>query len=142
VEALRDLLAGTADVRDSAPDWWGQPPDGPTLLKLTHEIAGLPILLDALDAAAARHGSGAAVRGSAGVGILHASLPGEAETVGAVVADLRAASAAWGGDVVVLDGPSGVDPWGPVRGLDLMRRVKDQFDPEHRLAPGRFVGGI
>ena len=35
-----------------------------------------------------------------------------------------------------------VDMWGPVGGLDLMRRVKDQFDPEHRFAPGRFVGGI
>ena len=48
--------------------------------------------------------------------------------------------------MVVLDAPAAVkkalDVWGPVRGLDLMRRVKDQFDPTHRLAPGRFVGGI
>jgi len=35
-----------------------------------------------------------------------------------------------------------VDVWGPVRGLDLMRRVKDQFDPHRVLSPGRFVGGI
>jgi glycolate oxidase FAD binding subunit len=129
-------------VRDTPPGWWGQPPAGDTLLKLTHEIAGVSALLDAVDAATARRGLRAAVRGSAGVGILHATLPGDAAAVGAVVADLRTASPAWSGDVVVLDGPSEVDPWGPVRGLDLMRRVKDQFDPEHRLAPGRFVGGI
>jgi glycolate oxidase FAD binding subunit len=142
VETLRDLLGGTAEVRDTAPGWWGQPPAGDTLVKLTHELAGLPTLLDALDAATDRHGVRAAVRGSAGVGILHATLPSGAETVDGVVTELRTASAAWGGDVVVLDGPPGVDRWGPVRGLDLMRRVKDQFDPEHRLAPGRFVGGI
>jgi glycolate oxidase FAD binding subunit len=35
-----------------------------------------------------------------------------------------------------------VDMWGPVRGLALMRRVKEQFDPGRRFAPGRFVGGI
>jgi glycolate oxidase FAD binding subunit len=35
-----------------------------------------------------------------------------------------------------------VDTWGPVPALDLMRRVKERFDPERRLAPGRFVGGI
>jgi glycolate oxidase FAD binding subunit len=46
----------------------------------------------------------------------------------------------------VVDAPpevlESVDAWGPVSGLDLMRRVKEQFDPERRLAPGRFVGGI
>jgi glycolate oxidase FAD binding subunit len=35
-----------------------------------------------------------------------------------------------------------VDVWGPVPSLRLMRAVKDQFDPEHRMAPGRFAGGI
>jgi len=29
-----------------------------------------------------------------------------------------------------------------VTGLPLMRAVKDQFDPGHRMAPGRFAGGI
>ena len=48
--------------------------------------------------------------------------------------------------LVVLDGPadvkSVVDTWGPVPAIDLMQRVKERFDPERRLAPGRFVGGI
>jgi glycolate oxidase FAD binding subunit len=47
---------------------------------------------------------------------------------------------------VVLTAPAGVrdtlDMWGPVHGLALMRRVKEQFDPGRRFAPGRFVGGI
>jgi glycolate oxidase FAD binding subunit len=50
------------------------------------------------------------------------------------------------GSVVVLHAPAGVcevvDLWGPVPGLRLMRSVKDQFDPEHRMAPGRLAGGI
>ena len=33
-----------------------------------------------------------------------------------------------------------VDLWGPVPSLGLMRAVKDQFDPGHLMAPGRFVG--
>jgi len=51
-----------------------------------------------------------------------------------------------GGSTVVVDAPAdvkaGLDVWGPVPALDLMHRVKNQFDPDHRLAPGRYVGGI
>jgi glycolate oxidase FAD binding subunit len=37
----------------------------------------------------------------------------------------------------------GVDPWGPWRDdFALMRRVKNAFDPQNVLAPGRFAGGI
>ncbi len=48
--------------------------------------------------------------------------------------------------VVVRQAPAevraSVDLWGPVPSLGLMRAVKNQFDPEYRMAPGRFVGGI
>jgi len=50
------------------------------------------------------------------------------------------------GSAVVLHAPArvrdAVDVWGPVPSLGLMRAVKDQFDPGHTMAPGRFVGGI
>jgi glycolate oxidase FAD binding subunit len=47
---------------------------------------------------------------------------------------------------VVLHAPPGVrdivDMCGPVPALGLMRAVKERFDPEHRMAPGRLAGGI
>jgi glycolate dehydrogenase FAD-binding subunit len=50
------------------------------------------------------------------------------------------------GSVVVLHAPpavrDAVDIWGPVPSAGLMRAVKDQFDPGHRMAPGRMAGGI
>jgi len=87
------------------------------------------------------------VRGSAGVGVLHAAVPGGDPTaVDGFVRRLRGAAPAWSGSVVVLAAPpavrSAVDSWGPVPGLELMRRVKQRFDPDALLAPGRFVGGI
>jgi glycolate oxidase FAD binding subunit len=37
----------------------------------------------------------------------------------------------------------GIDLWGPWRDeFTLMRRVKDAFDPQNVLSPGRFAGGI
>jgi glycolate oxidase FAD binding subunit len=150
VDGLLALLGDGAEVHESAPEWWGRVPwaDGEVALRLTHEIAGLPRLLAAIDDMTGRHGVRAAVRGSAGVGLLYAALPGtiDPDTAAAAVRALREKAPGWNGDVVVLDAPAAVkanlDGWGPVRGLGLMRRVKDQFDPDYRLAPGRFVGGI
>jgi glycolate oxidase FAD binding subunit len=49
---------------------------------------------------------------------------------------------------VLLDAPAHVraedDPWGPVQApaLELMRRIKERFDPSGTCNPGLFVGGI
>jgi glycolate oxidase FAD binding subunit len=80
--------------------------------------------------------------------VLYAALPRSTAVpaAAAAIGALRGVCARHGGALVVLDAPAAVkeagDTWGPVPGLDLMRRVKDRFDPDHRLAPGRFVGGI
>jgi glycolate oxidase FAD binding subunit len=64
-----------------------------------------------------------------------------------MIADARERLAARGGSLVVVKAPPelkrAVDAWGPAGDdLGLMRRVKERFDPDRRLAPGRFVGGI
>jgi len=59
----------------------------------------------------------------------------------------REETEALGGSLVVETAPAEVrarqDVWGTSPGsLGLMRAVKDRFDPDGRLAPGRFVGGL
>jgi len=116
--------------------------DRATGLKLTFVLSGLAEVL-----ATARE-SGLHVRGSAGSGVVYADLaPGTpVDEARAAVSAIRATCIRAGGSAVVVDAPASVkaavDVWGPVPALDLMRRVKDQFDPDHRLAPGRFVGGM
>ncbi len=141
--AVASMLGGRATQSDEPPGGWATHPwhEGEVALKLTCVLSGVRQVLATAEKVRAR------VRGSAGTGVLHAALPGGSpEEVGPAVDRLRAACVAQGGSAVVLDGPAGLkaslDLWGEVPALDLMRRVKDQFDPEHRLAPGRFVGGI
>jgi glycolate oxidase FAD binding subunit len=63
-----------------------------------------------------------------------------------LVRALRAARSGERGGVVVLAAPAAVREAlagyggmaGTVPSLALMRAVKDQFDPGHRMAPGRF----
>ncbi len=123
------LLGG--ETTETPPMWWGvEPwPPGGIGMKLSVPLSAVPDLVTGV------------VRGSAGTGVLYAAAADITE-----VEALRARCVRAGGHAVVLTAPPPVrdilDMWGPVPGLALMRRVKDQFDPEHRFAPGRFVGGI
>jgi len=45
--------------------------------------------------------------------------------------------------VIVESGNPGIDAWGPAgNSFPIMRNLKERFDPERRLNPGRFVGGL
>jgi glycolate oxidase FAD binding subunit len=149
VASIRDLL-GDPSVSETPPADGAAYPWDPTArgderrtaLKVTFAVSGLADVL-----AAARQ-SGLHVRGSAGAGVVYAAFPtgASAAAVAPALEQLRQVSARHGGSAVVVDAPAAVkaavDVWGPIPALDLMRRVKDQFDPDHRLAPGRFVGGL
>jgi glycolate oxidase FAD binding subunit len=77
---------------------------------------------------------------SPGVGIVNWSIAGAA----AAVRDARALAEASGGSLVMLAGPDSlrreIGAWGsPPPTLELMKRLKNAFDPERTLNPGRFV---
>jgi glycolate oxidase FAD binding subunit len=136
-----------------------------TLIRIGFWAAGLPQILRAVDAAALAAGLDPAIGGSAAAGVIYAAVGPDADpaAVAAFVSGLRDALARGDGDArpapalvpdgppvlasaVVVHAPPGardmMDLWGPVPSLALMRAVKDQFDPGHRMAPGRFAGGI
>lgn len=114
-------------------------PIGQVGLKVTHRLSALS---DAL-AVIGRLMPTARVRAHVGSGIIRT---GSDEGDLGVLDELRREIACLDGGVVVIEAPTeakrAVDVWGPARGLEVMRRIKDQFDPDHRMAPGRFVGGI
>ena len=143
-------LLGPAETSLEPPSWWRGAPsaDGGTLVRVSCWVSALPIVLDAIDAAADSVGVRAAIGGSAGAGVLYLRFRPDvaAEKPTGFVRALRKALSGRRGSVAVLAAPAAVREAladgggmaGAVPGLALMRAVKDQFDPGHRLAPGRF----
>jgi glycolate oxidase FAD binding subunit len=145
VESITSSLAallGMATVTDALPPGFGARPwsGGELGVKVTHRLSAL----DAAVGVVRREMPGARLAAHVGSGVLWAGWrPPDAGSAQAAVTALRAAS---DGGAVVVDAPleikTALDVWGPVAARDLMHRVKDQFDPDHRLNPGRFVDGI
>jgi glycolate dehydrogenase FAD-binding subunit len=137
-------VASQATVSPAAPSWWAGVPeagDG-TLVRVTFWVSALARVLDAIDAAARQAGISPVVHGSAGAGLLYVTVPAQAGPAGAARLARTVAEAipAGRGSVAVVT-PSGRErPASGVPGAGLMRSVKDQFDPDGRLSPGRTFG--
>jgi glycolate oxidase FAD binding subunit len=156
-ERMRGLLGDRAEISAQPPPWWGRGAaaraDG-TVVRIAFWAGELASVLTATDAAAVAAGLDPAVGGSAAAGVLYVATAADDSpaAVARFVTTLRAALSVSPGrqparaSAVVLHAPAevraAVDVWGPVPSAGLMRSVKDQFDPEHRMAPGRFAGGI
>lgn len=140
-------LVAQAMVASEPPPWWSTLPGGKggrrILLKTTARLSGVAELVSVATRA------GLTVTGSAGAGVVYASVAAgdqDAADLAPAVLAVREASTRLGGSTVVLEAPAEirarVDTWGPVPGMPLMTRIKDEFDPRRVLSPGRFVGGL
>jgi glycolate oxidase FAD binding subunit len=128
-------LLGGGVRGEAVPSWFGARPAGPLVLRLAFEPFALPQVLRALPA-------GATATASVCTGVAYAAVPVDTDLIA-----LRAAIRPYDGSAVVLAAPddlrAGLDHWGPVPdSFALMTRVKDRFDPERRLSPGRLLGGL
>lgn len=146
-ERLVGLLHGEATVTHSPPPWWRRYPFAPgdTALRLEVPISDLHAAVYALRDAA---GAPVPVRGSAGLGVVHAALPGAVapDRVASILAAVRGVLLARQGRCVVVSAPAAVrqavDLWGELAGLVQLRAAKEHLDPDRRLAPGRLPGGL
>jgi len=136
----------------SARAFWSRHDAVRTLGRFRARLAALPSLVDEMMERALRPLLGVLCPGMAALyptlGLAFVSgEPTSSERVAGAVAAARASLARRGGTVILTAATPTLrercEVWGsPPAGLSVMRRMKDQFDPEHRLAPGRFVGGI
>ena len=152
-DVAQRLLAQQARIRAEIED---PPPDTGTLVRVAFPTARLAGTLTLIRTAAAASGVDAAIEGSAVTGVLDVKVPVETQpaAVARFVVALRTelgglsqpGTTAPAARAVVVYAPDEVrdltDAHGPVPSLALLRAVKDEFDPEHRMAPGRLADAL
>lgn len=106
---LARALGDDATVSEIAPRWWGRYPFGPSdvAIRVSVAVEDLPAAVYALGDAAGRP---VPVRGSAGIGSVHAVLPGDLppDRVAAILDSLRHVLLARGGQAVIIAAPPDV----------------------------------
>jgi glycolate oxidase FAD binding subunit len=149
---LADAGATPVVAVSETPFGWWEPEASDTIVRITFWVRDLAAVLEALASAGESAGLRPAVSGPAGAGVLYARLdpavadPDAVRFIRALRDRLEGVFAAGSGlvrgNVAVLAAPPTVlavaGPDAPLPGFDLMRAVKDQFDPGGRMFPGRL----
>ena len=154
-QALAQLArshGGHAEVLpDAAWQGLGATVAAPVLLRLVAEPSRLLDGVVAARTAAARVGASASMLAQPGHGVLQLALwdvPDPARLSRDLILPLRSGLEAEGGSLVVERAPlelkASCEVWGAIdpETLEIMSRIKREFDPDGVLAPGRFVGGL
>jgi len=135
---LRQLAPSARDAGDA----WARHDEVRTGGPLRVKVAALPTQLPEVDRLLSPLGLRFAWYPTLGLGFASGAA---GEQAAALIADARAELLRRGGSLVVQAAPAGlrVDRWGPPPpSFPVMQRVKQNFDPDRRLNPGRFVGGL
>jgi glycolate oxidase FAD binding subunit len=139
------------EVPDTVWGGLGAVVDGDLVLRAIDEPRRLLDRVGEAHEAAARAGVEVMVLAQPGHGVVQLSIRGgfdASRVVADLVQPLRGALEAEGGNLIVERGPielkSLCDAWGSIKQeiLDIMTRIKSEFDPAGLLNPGRFVGGL
>jgi glycolate oxidase FAD binding subunit len=130
---------------DAAAAFWRRHDAVRTAAPLRVRVAALPTRFPSVASLVAGLGD-LAWYATLGVGIAGGAVADPATAIASITA-ARAALVDEGGSLVVETAPgalrAAIDPWGPrPASFQIMERLKQRFDPDRRLNPGRFVGGL
>ncbi|WP_350269106.1 FAD-binding oxidoreductase [Brevibacterium sp. CBA3109] len=150
VESRTDTIVDTfpGAAHSVRPSWWSRRAQAPVTIRAAVSPALVPQLVSEVEHLEDAIGYPIQLRGSAmgvfdlGIGALDSD-PTIATRV--VLEHLRS----WGQkqlSATVLCAPASVwgdvDAWGEIPGFGLMATIKDRFDPDGLLSPGRGIGGL
>lgn len=136
------LIGDNVEEVPSLPTWWATLP-GSLVIKVAFASAFAAEVIEAIQRCVQ---SPRTIRGSIALGLCHVALDDttSSEQLSTILSELRRALLPFEGSAQVLRGSgvqkADVDLFGLVAGLEIMGRIKAQFDPNHTLGPGRFVG--
>jgi len=142
VEQQVSKLRQLAPSARPAADEWQRHDEARTGGPLRIKVAALGTHLPDVDRVVAPLGLRFAWYPMLGLGFASGAAAAQAASL---IADARAELVRRGGSLVVQCAPPDlrVEPWGPPPGsFAIMQRLKANFDPDRRLNPGRFVGGL